>query len=259
MEEVVRELTAWVSSGPNWPYALVQLNENTCHAPLPKEGHLGILPQGGTNMTACVRINQLEFCQLLISGLQVAYPVGMNGCENPIITSLPESLTNGISLTGGRSIYLEINILQPMAEEPDQKASPLGECSAVIIASPLKTTPPKPEIEVSMTMEVRSLLSWVMLDMSGHGSGISTPKRPNPVVVLMPPPHKLRDLPKLVDTSSQVSTPDDVKMVEASLEGVPTTISPIAVTLRSKSVPPPADMGQLWEKANKVLEELLAT
>ena len=44
MEEVVRELTAWVSRGPDWPYALVQLHKDTHHAPLPKEGQLGILP-----------------------------------------------------------------------------------------------------------------------------------------------------------------------------------------------------------------------
>ena len=37
-----------------------------------------------------------------------------------------------------------------------------------------------------------------------------------------------RNIPKPVDTSSQVSTLDDVKMAEASLEGVPITISPIA-------------------------------
>ena len=259
MEEAVRKLSTWVSSGPDWPYALVQLNEDTCHAPLPKEGHLGIPLQGGTDMTACRRISQLEVCQLLISGLQVAYPIRLNGHKDPIITSLSKSLANGISLMGGRSIYLEINILQPMVEESDQKALPLGKCSAVIIASPLKTTPPKPGREVSMTMEVRSLLSWVMLDTSGHGSGNSTPKRPNPVVILTPPPHKLRDLPKPVDNSSQVSTLDDVKMAEASLGEVPTTISPIAATPGSRSITPPADMGQLWEKANKALEELLAT
>ena len=68
MEEAVRELSAWVSSGPNWPYTLVQLHEDTCHAPLPKEGHLGILPQGGADMTTCGRISQLGVCQLLISG-----------------------------------------------------------------------------------------------------------------------------------------------------------------------------------------------
>ena len=44
IEEAVKELTAWVSSGPDWPYALVQLNEDTCHVPLSKEWHLGILP-----------------------------------------------------------------------------------------------------------------------------------------------------------------------------------------------------------------------
>ena len=35
VEEAIRELTALVSSGPNWPYTLVWLNEDTCHAPLP--------------------------------------------------------------------------------------------------------------------------------------------------------------------------------------------------------------------------------
>ena len=83
MKEAVRELTAWVSSGPDWPYALVQLNEDTCHAPLPKEGHLGILPQGGTDMTACRRISQLEVCQLLTSGLQVAYLSRVEWMQGP--------------------------------------------------------------------------------------------------------------------------------------------------------------------------------
>ena len=144
MEEAVRELTTWVSSGPDWPYTLVQLNEDTCHVALPKEGHLGILPQGGADMTTCGRISKLEVCQLLVSGLQVTYPVGLNGHEVPVITSLTKSLANGISLTGGESMYLEIDIPQPMAKEPDWKALPLGRPSAIIISSPLKTTSPKP-------------------------------------------------------------------------------------------------------------------
>ena len=216
MEEAVRE--------PR-PYTLVQLNEDTCHVALPKEGHLGILPQGEADMTAYGKISQLEVHQLLASGLQVTYPVGLNGCKDPIIISLPESLANGLSLTGGEFVYLEIDIPQPLAKELDQKALPLGRCSTIIISSPFKTTPPKLEREVSMTMEVRILLSWAILDTSGHGSGNSTPKRPNPVVVLTPPPHKWKDLPKPVGTSSQVSTQDNVKMAEASLGEVPTTHS----------------------------------
>ena len=141
MEEAVRKLTAWVSSGPDCPYALVQSNEDTHHAPLPKEGHLGILPQGWADMTACRRISQLIVCQLLVSGLQVTYPVGLNGHEDPFITSLPQSQVNSISLTGGKSVYLEIDILQPMAKELDQKALPLGRCSATIISSPLRPLP----------------------------------------------------------------------------------------------------------------------
>ena len=70
-----------------------------------------------------------------------------------------------------------------------------------------------------MTMEVRSLLSQVMLDMSGHGSGDSTLRRLNPVVVLTTPPYKPKELPKLLDTLSQVSAQDDAKMAEASLAG----------------------------------------
>ena len=141
MEEMVRELTAWVSSGPGWVYTLVWLHEDTCHAPLLKEGHLGILLQGEADMSAYGKTSQLEVCQLLVSGPQVAYPVGLNGCEEPIITSLPKSLANGVSLTGGKPIYLEIDILQPMAEEPDQQALPIGKLSTIIIASPHKTTP----------------------------------------------------------------------------------------------------------------------
>ena len=126
--------------------------------PLLKEGHLGILPQRGAEMTASRRISQLEVHQLLVSGLQVTYPIGLNGCEGPIITSLPESLANSISLTRGKSIYLEIDIPQSLAEEPDQKAPSIGEHSTIVIASPIRP-PPNSEGEVSMTMEVRNLLS----------------------------------------------------------------------------------------------------
>ena len=82
MEEAFGKLT-------NWPYTLVQLHEGTCHVPLPKDGHLGILPQREVEETPCRQISQLEVCQLLITGAQVTYPVRLNGCKEPIITSLP--------------------------------------------------------------------------------------------------------------------------------------------------------------------------
>ena len=44
MEEAVRALSAYISSRPDWPYALMQLYEGPSHTPLPKDKHLGILP-----------------------------------------------------------------------------------------------------------------------------------------------------------------------------------------------------------------------
>ena len=168
VEEAFKQLTALVSSGPDWPYTLVQLNGDTCHAPLPREGHLSVLPEGGTSIAACRRVSQLEVCQLLSLGLQVVYPVGLNGCEIPLITSLPKSLANGANLPGGEPVYLEVDILQSIMEGPEWKASPPDNCPSILMASPIKATPPKAEREVSMTMEVRELLSWVGLDASGH-------------------------------------------------------------------------------------------
>ena len=145
-----------------------------------------------------------------------------------------------------------------MAEEPEQKVSPHCRCSSILIANPIKTTPPKPEREVSMAMEVTDLLSCVMVDMSGHVSRNSMPKIPNPIVVLRPPPYNLRGLFRPVDTSSQVSASNATEMAEASLADIP-TISPIAKTPGSSGGTPPADTSHLQKKANKALGELLAT
>ena len=137
VEEAVRELTTLVSSGPHWPYTLVWLNKNTHHYPLPREGHLDILPEGGTNSTACRRISQLEVHQLLI------YPVGLNICKVPLRTSLPESLANGTNLTGDESVYIKVDILQSIAQESDWKVLPPGRCPLILMVSPVKATPPK--------------------------------------------------------------------------------------------------------------------
>ena len=159
MEEAVGKLTACFSSRLKWPYTLVQLHESTHHAPLPKEGHMGILPKEGVEVTSHRQISQLEVCQLLIADPQIVYPLGLNGHDEPVIISLPEPLASGISLTAGEPVYLEIDIPPPQVEEPDQKVLPLGKVSTIVIASPSKSTPPKSEGEGSMTREVRDVLS----------------------------------------------------------------------------------------------------
>ena len=171
--------------------------------------------------------------------------MGLNGHEIPLITPLPEFLANGTSLTGGKSVYLKVDILQSITRKSDQKALPPGKCPSILTVSPVMATLLKLEREVSMTMEVRELLSQAILDTSGHTSGNSTPKRPNSVDVLTPPPHKLRDPSELVHTSSQVSTPDSTEMAEmaeGSLEEIP---SLTAETPEPSSSAPPADTSYL--------------
>ena len=206
-------------------------------------------------MTSCGQISQLEVHQLLNTGLQIVYPIGLNGHDEPIITSLLEPLANGISLTTGEPVYLEINIPPPQVEEPDQKVLPLGEFSTIVIASPHKSTQPKLEGEGSMTREMRDLLSQVILEMSGHRSESSTLRRLHPVTVLMPPSHQPKELLQLVDTSSQAS----IEMAETTLEGIPTSISPIVATSRPENVTLLADTVELCTNTNKALEELLTT
>ena len=68
MEEAVGKLTTCTSSGTDWPYTLVWLHKGTHHTPLPREGHMGVLPQRGGRVVPCGQISQLEVCQLLATG-----------------------------------------------------------------------------------------------------------------------------------------------------------------------------------------------
>ena len=243
MEGVVKKLTTCTSSGNDWPYTLVQLYEGPHHAPLPKDKHLGILPQGKAEETPCGQINQLKVCQLLAAGPQVVYPIGLNGHDEPIITTLPELLDSSISLTVSKHIYLEIDIPSLPMEEPDQKIPPLGKISTILITS-LHKSPLK--LEGSMTMEVSNLLSQAVPEVSSCESECSSPRRPTTAVVIMTPPQKPEGPLQAVNTSSQVS----IEEVEASLEDIPANVSPIAAISRSRSISPLVDLTELWTNAN---------
>ena len=78
MEEALEILSTCVSSGPDWLYVLTQLYEGTNHVSLPKDKHLGVLPQGKAE-SPCGQISQLEVHQLLSTGPWVIYLMGLNG------------------------------------------------------------------------------------------------------------------------------------------------------------------------------------
>ena len=165
--------------------------------------------------------------------------------------SLPESLAKGANMLRGEPIYPPVDILQSTVKGQESKAPSLGGHSIPILTtSPIRAPPPNADGQVSMTREVRELLSQVVLDTSGHTSVSSTPKRLEPMVLVTPLPPKLEDFPELVDTSSQVGAPDEAEMDNPTTEEVHTTYSPTIKTPGPNSDVHPPDIAHLWEKAN---------
>ena len=74
-------------------------------------------------------------------------------------------------------------------------------------------------------------------------------------MIFTSPPQKPEDLPQPANTSSQASIDEG----EASLEDIPTNISPIAASSGSRSISPTVDLGELQIDANKAADELLST
>ena len=181
IDNAAKQLTQLASTGPNWHYALVWLNRDACHMPLPTEGHLSVMAEGSTNNVPYGKIHQLEVCQHLSSGSWVVYPEGLNGCQVLVITTQPESLSNSMTMLKGKSTFLQVDLSQSATKE--QEPNPLslgGGLSPTPAASPTRALPSKVEGQISMTMEVSELLSQAVLDTSGLASRSSTPKDQDP-------------------------------------------------------------------------------
>ena len=73
-------------------------------------------------------------------------------------------------------------------------------------------------------------------------------------MIFMSPSQMQEDPPQPADTSSQAS----INEGEASLEDVPSNISPIAASSGSRNISSPVDLVEHWTNANKALDELLS-
>ena len=156
---------------------------------------------------------------------RVVYPKGLNGCLVLVIITLPESLSDGMTMLDDEPTCLQVDISQFTTDGHESKTPFLGGGSTSICPTcPAMAPTPKAESQVSMTMEVSELLSWVALDTSGQALGCSTPKRPVSLALGAPPPLMLESSVKPVDTSSQVSLqasiPDNAELDNLTLEEI---------------------------------------
>ena len=161
VEEALWTLSACFSSGPDWPYVLAWLYKGSNHTPLPKDKHLGVLPQRKVEESPYGQISQLAVHQLLSTGPQVVYLVGLNGSNQPVLIDLPELLYSGSSITMGKHPHLQIDISLPTPEEPEHTTLPLDGVHAAP-ADIIPKTPWKPR--VTLTAEVNDLLDQGMAD-----------------------------------------------------------------------------------------------
>ena len=65
IDNATKQLAQLGSTGSNWSYALVWLNGDACHMPLPKEGHQSVMVEESTSHVPYGTICQLQVYQLL--------------------------------------------------------------------------------------------------------------------------------------------------------------------------------------------------
>ena len=177
-----------------------------------------------------------------------------------MIMTLPESLSQGMTMLEGESTSLQVDLSESATKVQGPKATSRGSgLSPTPTGSPTQAFPPKAEGQISMTIEVSKLLSQAALDTSGIASRSSTPKRPGSLALVTTLSLKLEDSTRLVDTSSQVSIPEDAEMDDPTLEEIHISLPPLDDTLGASEEAPSMNVAQLQEEANKALDHLLAT
>ena len=170
LDETARKLALLLNSGDNWVYTFVQLNKDTQHVPLSKEGHLNTMINGMPSRNIWGHLCQLEVHQLLQCGDQVAYPKGLNRGLEPMLTSLTASLAQGMNMLGAPShepSFLPVGLSQVTPGDHAPKASaPHRTLTPSLPSHFAMEHPPKADSHISMTAEVQELLCHTILDTS---------------------------------------------------------------------------------------------
>ena len=139
MGEALEALSSHTPEGSDWPYILIQSYEGVNHMPLPKDGHICVLPQGEVESPSG-QISQLKICQLLSAGPLVVFPMELNQGNQSVTIDLPESLHMGSSVITDEYPYIEVNIPTLVPEEQGNANLPLGEKCNTATADQPKTS-----------------------------------------------------------------------------------------------------------------------
>ena len=84
------------------------------------------MAEWGTSNIPYGKIHQLEVCQLLSSGSQAGLPRKTQWVPSASDKTLPESLSNGVTMLEGKSAFLQVDLSQSTTKEQEPKALSLG-------------------------------------------------------------------------------------------------------------------------------------
>ena len=139
MGKALETLSSLTPKGSDWLYILIQLYEGANHSPLPKDGHVCVLPQGEAESPSGW-ISQLKICQLLSARPLVVFPAELNGGNQSVTIDLPKSLHTGSSVITDEYPYIEVNITTLVLEEQGNASLPLGRSMTLQLPISLRLT-----------------------------------------------------------------------------------------------------------------------
>ena len=219
--------------------------------PLPKDGHVCVLPQGEVESPSGW-ISQLKVCQLLSAGLSVVFPMELKGGDQSVTIDLPESLHMGSSVITDEYPYIEVNIPTLVPEEQGNANLPLGEKHDTATTDQPKT-PWKPRI--TLIAEVTDLIDWGMMDNYDQELEHSTMAEVPSTGADTLPPLKREEPVLLLDTHSQAS----VAETEASMESNPASALPMAAAHSSHSSSPITHLSKLQSDVHLAINSMFIT
>ena len=92
VDEVAKTLALLITTGEDWAYAFVQLNEHSQHIPLSTTRHISAMIDSVPGWSTCGHLSHLEVHKFLQCGGKVVYPEGLNEGLEPLQVSLPRFL-----------------------------------------------------------------------------------------------------------------------------------------------------------------------
>ena len=273
LDEAAKKLALLINTKQHWPYAFMQLCEDSQHIPLSHTRHLSIMVDSAPSRNACRHLSHLEVCKVLQFGSEVVYPEGLNGGLEPLQVPLPKQSIWDADSTSKLAV-LQVNLSRTT---PGDKPIVAPQWSSMLISTPHSITAYPSDIArgPSMTEEIEGILSSTMLDTSGQPSVHIFPRRPAPMASNTPVVNKgevpsnsgeivpvyPKQLPPSPHRSSQAGMADITAHSSHSPSSIPGTpdrsSSPTPLQLQTNSITLPDNVLHLQEEMNDAIVHLL--